>query len=198
MHSPLLEQALRTAALAHRGQTRKASEIPYITHPCAVAMVLVRAGFQDDELLAAALLHDVVEDTETTLSDLQNQFPPRVCELVAALTEDKKDASGNERPWRVRKEEHLAHLRHAGADALALALADKLHNLATMVFDLEIDRTAWKRFKSKPEEAIWYYRAVADLANHNAADDERVQQLAAEVRRLVDAVDSMQPAGTQI
>lgn len=197
LHSPLLEQALRTAALAHRSQTRKATDIPYITHPCAVALALVRAGYQDDELLAAALLHDVVEDTDVTLADLQEQFSARVCELVAAMTEKKKDASGQTRPWRVRKEEKLASLRHAAPDVLALALADKLHNISTILFDLETGNETWLRFNSSPREFLWYYRAVADLAGDVGASDPRVVQLATQVKQLLAAADRLQPAATQ-
>jgi (p)ppGpp synthase/HD superfamily hydrolase len=189
MHTPLIEHALRMAAEAHRTQTRKGTDVPYITHPCAVAMILLRAGYDDDELLAAALLHDVVEDTEVTLEDLRARFPSRTCELVAAMSERKVDEHGQKRPWRIRKEEHLAHLQHASPDLLALALADKLHNLSTMHIDLEADPQVWKRFNSSPEELLWYYRAVADLAERYATDDPRLIPLMKEVRGLTAAIE---------
>lgn len=187
MHSPLVERALRLAADAHRSQFRKGTNIPYITHPCAVAMILVRAGFTDDELLAAALLHDVVEDTGVSMEELKSQFPPRVCELVAELSEEKTDSAGRARPWRVRKAEHLEHLRRGSRDALALALADKLHNLSTMHIDLETDPNIWCRFNSSPQDLLGYYRSVAELAS-SYANDEAIQRLAGEVDRLIVAI----------
>ncbi len=188
MHTPLIERALRMAADAHRSQFRKGTDIPYLTHPCAVAMILLQAGFTDDVLLSAALLHDVVEDTDVTMDELKARFPVRVCHLVADLSETKFDSAGQPRPWCIRKEEHLEHLRHASPDALALALADKLHNLSTMLLDLEADPDIWSRFNSSPKELLWYYRAAADLASSNGIDEERIQRLANEVERLIDAI----------
>jgi (p)ppGpp synthase/HD superfamily hydrolase len=190
MHSPLVERALRTAANAHRSQLRKGCDVPYITHPFAVAMILQHAGFEDVELLAAALLHDVVEDTEVSLEDLRRQFPERVCDIVAAMSEQKLDAQGQKRPWRVRKEEHLAHYRHASPEVLALALADKLHNLSTMLIDLDGGPDVWKRFSAPPEDLLWYYRAVADAANAHTGADARLETLAKEVRRLAAAIEA--------
>ncbi len=179
---------MRLAADAHRSQTRKGTDIPYITHPCAVAMILLRAGFNDDQLLAAALLHDVVEDTDFTKDELRTQFPPRVCELVAAMTERKLDSQGQKRPWRIRKQEHLEHLRYASSEILALALADKLHNLSTIQFDLSTGVNVWGRFNAPRDELLGYYRAVAELVDLDSTDDSRVLQLADEVRRLLDAI----------
>lgn len=190
MHSSLLELALRTAADAHRSQTRKASDVPYITHPCAVAMILQRAGYHDDELLAAAILHDVVEDTDVTLDDLQSIFPRRVCALVADMSEQKLDAQGQKRPWQVRKQDHLEHLRHAPSDAVALALADKVHNLSTIVFDLQNSPQVWERFSASPDELLRYNEAVANLADREDLVDERVHQLADEVRKLIAEIAS--------
>src|SRR5262249_7510334 len=98
-HSPLVERALRVAARAHRDQTRKGTDIPYLTDPAAVALILVRAGFDDEATLAAALLHDVVEDTDWPAERLRAEFPPQVLEYVSAVTERKLAADGSKRPW---------------------------------------------------------------------------------------------------
>jgi (p)ppGpp synthase/HD superfamily hydrolase len=190
MHSSLLEQALRTAAAAHRSQTRKGSDTPYITHPCALVMILLRAGFVDDEVLAAALLHDVVEDTEITLAQLQAVFPERVCDIVGAVTEQKTDASGAKRPWHVRKAEKLEKLRHSSPEVLALALADKVHNLSTVLFDLQADDGIWSQFSGTPQEMLKNYGDVAALAD--AVNDPRMLQLAGEVRRLITLIEELQ------
>ncbi len=180
--SPLVERALRVAAIAHQGQSRKASSVPYITHPVAVAMILQRHGFTSPEMLAAALLHDVVEDTSVTAHDLSEQFPAAVMQLVTALTETKLDASGAQRPWRDRKEDHLRVLSAATSEACTIALADKLHNLSSMLFDLDAGEDIWSRFNASMPEVLWYHQAM--LAACDGGEPE-LQSLLAECRVLL-------------
>lgn len=164
MFSPVVERALRVAAAAHHRQHRKGTVIPYITHPAAVALILLQGGFGDEHVLAAALLHDVVEDTEYSLAQLQTEFPSPIPEFVAALSERKLDETGARRPWRERKEEHLAHLAGAPIEVRAIALADKLHNLTTIVFDLESGADVWSRFNAPRDQLLWYHRSMIEQA----------------------------------
>ncbi len=175
LYSPMIERALRFAAAAHEQQTRKGGGVPYITHPAGVALILVRAGWNDENVLAAAILHDVVEDTGRTLCDLRRDFPAKVVDLVACLSETKRDAAGD-RPWEVRKREHIAELRAASTEACAIALADKLHNLETMLEDLETGEIRFENFNAPPERLLWYYEAMTSAACRGA-----------EVRPLADA-----------
>ena len=138
----LLERALRLSAVAHAGQSRKGSDLPYFSHPAAVALILARAGFSDDDVLAAALLHDVVEDTEVELADLEQAYPARVCGFVAAASEQKTDAAGQKRSWFDRKADHVGQVAAAPQAARAIVLADKIHNLQSMLFDLEMGGVA--------------------------------------------------------
>lgn len=173
--SPLVEQAMRVAARYHREHTRKASDVPYIAHPASVAMILLKAGFEDEEILAAALLHDVVEDTDYSMEDLGREFPPKVVEYVAALTERKSESDGSKRSWDDRKNEHLAHVKSAPLAARAIVLADKLHNMSSMLFDLEAGDELWSRFNAPREKVLWYYRTMVQAA---AGDEERLGGLA--------------------
>ena len=166
----MLERGLRVAAEAHHGQTRKASDVPYLTHPVAVAMLLQQHGFDDEEILAAALLHDVVEDTAVTAEQLAEQFPPAVVELVAHLTERKQDESGGKRPWEDRKREHLEQIKTAPLAARAIALADKLHNLSTMAYDVEAGADLSDRFNASFDRLFWYYESMINAAAQNDAD----------------------------
>ena len=169
---PLLDAAVRFAAGRHAGQTRKGSGGPYVTHPLAVMTVLCRAGWADDaELLAAAALHDVLEDTPATPADLAAAFSPRVCELVAGMTERKRDAGGAKIPWETRKAEHRDRLA-AGPPALrALALADKLHNLRSFEADLAADPNAWALYNAPRDRWLAVARAtVAALRCDETAD----------------------------
>ncbi len=115
--TPRLEKAMRWSALCHLGQTRKGSDVPYFEHAAAVALILDRAGF-DEDVVIAGLLHDVVEDTAATLEDVGARFGPDVREMVQGCSEVKLDAEGRKRPWIDRKRDHLAALVGASNDGL--------------------------------------------------------------------------------
>ena len=163
--SPLIEHAIRVAARAHRHDVRKGGDIPYLSHSASVALLLERVGISDDEIIAAALLHDVVEDTAVTLDDLALVFPPNVVELVAGLSEQKLDAAGQRRSWHDRKRDHLEVVAAAPFGVRAIVLADKLHNLGTMVFDLEQGEPLWSRFNASQEDILWYQQAMLTAAD---------------------------------
>ena len=105
-----LEQAMRWAAQAHAGQTRRNSDTPYFEHVAAVALILDRSGFSEDVVIAG-VLHDIVEDTAATLADVAQRFGDLVSEMVRHCSEVKTDEHGNKRPWIDRKRDHLAALR---------------------------------------------------------------------------------------
>jgi hypothetical protein len=127
-HSDLIREALETARRAHAGQVRNGSSdgMPFIEHPLAVAERLVQHRY-GDEVLAAALLHDVVENSEIEVAEVRERFGEKVAELVAALTEDESIPSYEE-----RKEEHRRRVAKAGPAALAIFAADKLANVAML------------------------------------------------------------------
>jgi (p)ppGpp synthase/HD superfamily hydrolase len=170
LYSPLIEQALRVAATAHHTQQRKGAGVPYVTHIAGVALILSRAGFCDDHLLAAAILHDVVEDTDVTLEQLVADFPQDVVDLVAALSETKRDTTGAKRTWEIRKQEHVEHVRSASLAARAITLADKLHNLETMLHDIQAERVRFESFGAPPERLLWYYEEMTRCAAGSDAD----------------------------
>lgn len=125
--SALVKDALEMAHRAHSGQLRRGSDgRPYIDHPLAVAEVLLDHGY-GDEVLAAALLHDVVEKSEVEIGEIREGFGERVAALVEALTEDETIADYVE-----RKEEHRERVARAGDDALAIFAADKRANVAML------------------------------------------------------------------
>ena len=191
LYSPLVEKAFRVAADAHRNQTRKASDLPYFQHPASVALILARAGFDNDELLTAAALHDTIEDTDCTVELLIAEFPESVVNLVLECSEQKTDATGAKIPWKVRKAAHIAVVREASPSARAIVLADKLHNLGSMVYDLERDEELWSRFNASPKDLIWYHREIvaAATALPAVADTRgvgRINKLVSDCQRLID------------
>lgn len=122
---PLILSAAVFAAERHRDQRRKDAEAsPYINHPLALAAILAgEGGVEDASVIAAALLHDTVEDTKTTLDELEALFGPQVAGIVAEVTDDKK----LDKP--VRKELQVAHAAHKSPEAKLVKLADKIANL---------------------------------------------------------------------
>ena len=125
--SPLVRAALDQARSDHEGQVRNGSgRTPYIEHPIRVAALLDEHGY-GDEVLAAALLHDVVEDSGTTLDELRQKFGGDVAGLVGAMTDDESIDD-----YRERKAEHRERLAAARTEAMAIYGADKLTNVSTL------------------------------------------------------------------
>ena len=124
--SDLVKQAHRIAADAHEGQLRKDDGSPYITHPVSVAALVDDAGY-DDEVVAAALLHDVVEDTNLDPDEIEEIFGEHVSDLVEALSDNERILDFAERKRHLR-----AEVAEEGDDAIAIFIADKLSNLRDM------------------------------------------------------------------
>ncbi len=125
--SELVAQAMAKAREEHAGQIRNGSGgLPYIEHPRMVAATLAARGYPD-ATLAAALLHDVVEDSDTTVEELRAEFGERIASLVAALSDDEAIED-----YRERKDEHRARVAAFDGDALAIYGADKLANMRTL------------------------------------------------------------------
>jgi (p)ppGpp synthase/HD superfamily hydrolase len=125
--SELIARALAKATKEHAGQVRNGSGgLPYIEHPRMVAATLAARGYPDP-VLAAALLHDVVEDSDTTVEDLRAEFGEEIADLVATLSDDESIES-----YRDRKDEHRGRVATVDGDALAIYAADKLANMTTL------------------------------------------------------------------
>ncbi|RUL85522.1 HD domain-containing protein [Tautonia sociabilis] len=184
--SPRLDLALRSAALWHDGQRRKASPVPYVQHPMAVALILDRLGF-DEDVVIAALLHDAVEDTDASLDQVRERFGDRVAELVGHCSEQKRDPQGNPRPWADRKRDHLEALRSAPMEARAIVLADKLHNLQSIAADLAAGGPVWDRFNAGRDQVIAGYRAAID--GLSADPDPRIEALARRGRAVLSEIE---------
>ena len=177
------DAALALAARAHRDQLRKGTDLPYIAHPVHVSIILMRHGFAED-LAIAGLLHDVVEDTDTSLALIAAEFGDQVARLVEAVSETKS-VDGAELPWEQRKEEKLAHLRTAGPDVAALKAADAIHNLRSIIADLEnVGQLLWARFKRGPEPTLWYYEEILIAVRDWLGNHPIVEELAVAVQDL--------------
>jgi myo-inositol-1(or 4)-monophosphatase len=152
----MVEKAVAFAREAHEGAYRKGTEVPYIVHPLETA-VIIKTMSEDEDLICAALLHDVVEDAGVTGTQLEKEFGARVAAFVLEETEDKS------RTWKERKGATLRHLDKASRECKMLTLADKLSNLRCTARDyLLVGDEIWNRFNEKRKsEHAWYYTGVA-------------------------------------
>ena len=161
----LVSEAIAFAVKAHDGMRRKKSQAPYILHPMEAA-VIVGTMTDDQELIAAAALHDVVEDADITIEQIEQRFGKRVRELVGAETEDKRADLPPEETWRIRKEESLNVLKNTkDIGVLMVWLGDKLANMRAIYRDFKVEGVAmWQRFNQKDvSQQAWYYRSIAEL-----------------------------------
>ena len=159
-----LSPALALAIEAHQNQIRKSTQIPYISHPMAVASIALEFGASEDQAIAA-LLHDAIEDGGIKYANIiKAQFGDHVHDLVQGCTDGTPDHSGQKAPWIERKTTYLKHLQEASDEVLLVSCSDKLHNARAIVSDL-IDEgpSVFDRFSSAPEQTRWYYRQLANV-----------------------------------
>lgn len=159
MDTTLLDRAIVFAVNAHAGTERRGKGYPYIVHPLE-AVAIVATMTSDQELLAAAALHDTVEDTSVTVEELRAVFGERVAQLVAAETDSTEE--GEE--WISRKKAGIRRLLNADRDVKIVALGDKLSNMRAIARDYaEQGDALWALFHaSDPKDHAWRYRALAD------------------------------------
>ena len=167
---------------------RKGTKIPYITHPFGVAVLLSRAGCSD-EMVAAGILHDTVEDAgserkrKITEGRIGKLFGDRVLSIVKGCSEPDKD-----KPWEERKEHTLEFLKTAPVEVRFVALADKLNNIRAIASDYkEKGEGLWKRFKRGKEDQKWYYGGLVK-ALRNASGNEPYRVMHSQFRRQVKKV----------
>ena len=171
-------QALRFALDYHTGQTRKGSSVPYTVHPVAVAETLAYHYPERLELVLAGLLHDVVEDTDATLEQVERRFGPTVAELVDAVTKPAVDDLPDDpvERWNKKREAQLDKLRRAGDDAHRLKAADALANLQSLARDLHHatdPATVWRHFDGNETQTLaWYARVARQVTERLTSDTD--------------------------
>ena len=163
MLSPEINNAYWYAVRAHKGQKRKDGITPYIAHPIEVAGI-VSTMTTVPSVIAAALLHDTVEDTPVHINDIARIFGGYVADLVADESENKRKDRPAEETWRMRKEEGIRKIAGAGSEAKMISLADKLSNLrAIKKAQDQIGDQVWTWFhNSNVKDQAWYYCSMRD------------------------------------
>ncbi len=163
LNTELLDRAIVFAVRAHAGTERRGKGFPYIVHPLE-AVEIVATMTPDQEVLAAAALHDTVEDTDVTLEQIRAEFGERIASLVAAESDTFQEGVSEEDSWHERKQAAIDRLARAPYDAKMVALGDKLSNMRAIARDHAVQGDAlWNLFHAKdPKDHEWHYRGLAD------------------------------------
>jgi (p)ppGpp synthase/HD superfamily hydrolase len=151
-------QAIEFATKAHGGQFRKGTKIPFIVHPINVGRKLIELDAPED-LVIAGFLHDTVEDTATTLEDIDKFFGEKVATLIGFISEPDKT-----KPWKERKQHTLDKLKNASSEIILLECADKLDNIKDINRDYEQEAdNLWSRLNASKEDQLWYYLELSKI-----------------------------------
>ena len=163
LNTELLDRAILFAVRAHAGTERRGKGFPYIVHPME-AVAIVSTMTPDQELLAAAALHDTVEDTDVTVEQLREEFGERIAHLVADESDTFETGVSEEESWHTRKQAAIDRLSRASREAKMVALGDKLSNMRAIARDYaQKGDSFWSLFHvSDPAEHEWHYRGLAD------------------------------------
>lgn len=155
MEDLLIHKAIIFAAVKHKNQKRKGTDIPYIVHPMEVMQILTENGCSEDVIIAG-LLHDTLEDTQTAPDEIEKEFGKKILDIVLTESEDKS------KTWKERKQHTIDTLRNESLETKLVCCADKLSNIKSIYFDyLAVGNDIWKRFNAGKEDIEWYYRGIA-------------------------------------
>ena len=157
--SARFEEALAHATSVHRGQVRKGTRVPYVSHLLAVCALVLEDGGDEDEAIAA-LLHDAVEDAggPEQLAKIRKRFGDRVADIVWGCSDTDEVPKP---PWKERKRRYIEHVRTASVEVRRVSCADKLHNAWATLRDYRaLGERLWDRFNASGDEILWYYREL--------------------------------------
>lgn len=176
-----LMRGIATASRAHDGHYRKGSGVPYISHPMAV-MLIAASVTNDEDVLLAALFHDILEDVPENYSraEMEDEFGPRVATIVDGVTKNSSLPS-----WQERADAYLEQLSRGSAESIIVAAADKFHNLSQTLEDLDREgHSLWRRFRSTPSQQLWWYTNVRNVIAERLPDMPLLDDLDILIERL--------------
>lgn len=175
--TPKIQKALIVATKLHWNQTRKGDGLPYITHPYAVAFIVARYT-HDEDTIAAAFLHDVLEDVQKDdYSDKQMiaEFGANVYEIVKGVSEEKDAGISKveeKDTWEERKKKYLKNLAHDSEGSLIVCAADKIHNLNSMIDAYSRQGEAFfEKFNSPTDKKLWFYDEILKILKKSLHND---------------------------
>jgi len=184
-------QATNYAVAIHAPQFRKGTSVPYVAHLLGVASLVLEAG-GDEDLTIAGLLHDAVEDCGgiPRLEDIRKRFGDRVAAVVLGCSDATDSHAKKEQGYWERKQNYLNHLRSAEPDVLLVSLADKVHNVRSIVTDIESHGVGvLSKFNGTPEQVLRYYRACLEIGIESGAPATLTAPLANSVEDITQALE---------
>ena len=187
MISGKINLALKVASKAHRNQMRKGTDIPYISHPVAAAMI-VSEYTTDENTVVACILHDILEDVEPAVyseADMRNDFGDDIVEIVKGVSEDKT-AGEPEKPWIERKRGYLAHLDSIeNKKPLIVSTADKIHSLTDILEEYDrVGDSIWQKFNASKDDELWFYDEFLKIIEKKRIPEQMKTDLSSLVDRL--------------
>ncbi|MBO4557772.1 MAG: bifunctional (p)ppGpp synthetase/guanosine-3',5'-bis(diphosphate) 3'-pyrophosphohydrolase [Bacteroidales bacterium] len=189
LDTELLDRAIVFAVRAHAGTERRGKGFPYIVHPME-AVAIVATMTSDQELLAAAALHDTVEDTDITVDDIRREFGERIAHLVEEESDRFMEGISEEESWHARKQAAIDRLAKASHEAKMVALGDKLSNMRAIARDYALQGEAfWNLFHVKDRcEHEWHYRGLASSLRE-LSDTFAYQEFEQLINQVFDGAD---------
>ena len=175
----LINKALEIAFECHKNQKRKANNAPYIVHILDVARLLMSEPSASENVIAAGILHDTLEDTSYNAGQLQKDFGSDILELVLFVTEPEKDNSTSKEQkrqnWKERKQHTIDICQAATKDQFLIVLADKLSNMNSIKDDMVImGNKIWSYFNAPKDDIYWYYHELETIFNQKISDSRLV------------------------
>ncbi len=176
----LAEKALDIAIKAHDGQKRKTDGSPYIIHPMMVAAKLAKFDLPE-AVIAAALIHDVLEDTDFPEAKLRQELGDEVVDIILPLTEDKS------LEWEDRKEKYIEAVKNSSSETKAISIADKIHNLETIITNYKkLGSSIWTKFNRGKDKKMWFEHTMLKMFK-----DTWQSPMIAEYERLLREVEKL-------
>jgi GTP diphosphokinase / guanosine-3',5'-bis(diphosphate) 3'-diphosphatase len=170
--SPTIKKALYFAAEMHDGQYRKGGKVPFIVHPVLVAMCLSEYMHEED-IIAAALLHDTVEDCDVSIDDLKEEFNDSIAKLVVEVSLFKEEGVAD---WIVDKKNYLNKIRNASDSALTIVACDKMLNMKGYFDALKAGNEATRLFRGSPDQYRWYYTEIGNILTESLGNHPIVRE----------------------
>jgi len=174
----IIERAAALAARGHKEQIRKHDNVPYVVHPFMVSRILTKHGFAD-EVIAAGLVHDVLEDTDISKEAIKKECGEEVLSIVEGLSEDKN------LEWDDRKRGYIELVRKGSDEIKAVSCADKVHNMTNMLHAYsKMGNELWTRFSRSKEKRLWFEQEVLKMYDEEGFKHAMVEEYRALVKEF--------------
>jgi len=188
--TPKIQKAINLASIAHLNQKRVGLNLPYIVHPFSV-MLILSEFYQDENLLCAALLHDVIEDNENfSFKKIEYEFGEDVAVIIDGITERRtpNGSGGFIESWEERKARYLVRLSTAPKESVLVSVSDSIHNVRSLLETYEqCGSDIWNNFGASIGRKIKYYEKILEISKRRLDGSILVDKLEVAISKLKQA-----------